>query len=331
MGIIYMKQWLDANQRTRILSTDKWYFDFALQILKLIESSGLFNKQENKSASEAAILLSLYLQDAIAQQGGWKAFQELYFHLYKSYLPFYCLTDTYLPDEINQEDVAFILWNLKTSSLLPEPHSQSLFNPLDTELLSLSESIYHLMDSHFEEAPINQQPSPEDWVMDLDALEIEATPLPEITSNTPIKKEVERCLKYSQGSPLLYFATYQELSHFLVQTLKWENNPNYLLPDLADKKEFIIYANAKGMLIAYGVAAYFRDDRNPIYDPQRAKEEGYKIFCEAASCPFDLLKFGMFKGLLPDLQLPFPKGKELLHKNWDFIARYYLGEYYEGE
>ena len=38
----------------------------------------------------------------------------------------------------------------------------------------------------------------------------------------------------------------------------------------------------------------------------------------------------MLKGILPDVQLPFDNGKEILQQNWDFIARYYLCEYYEG-
>ena len=34
--------------------------------------------------------------------------------------------------------------------------------------------------------------------------------------------------------------------------------------------------------------------------------------------------------LLPEAQFPFENGKALLHENWDFVARWYLGEYYEG-
>ena len=39
----------------------------------------------------------------------------------------------------------------------------------------------------------------------------------------------------------------------------------------------------------------------------------------------------IFRLLLPDAQLPFPQGKEVLQNNWDFITRYFLDEYYEGE
>ena len=36
-------------------------------------------------------------------------------------------------------------------------------------------------------------------------------------------------------------------------------------------------------------------------------------------------------GLLPDAALPFEGGREVLQRHWDFIARYFLGEYYEGD
>lgn len=69
-------------------------------------------------------------------------------------------------------------------------------------------------------------------------------------------------------------------------------------------KEFVIYANAKGMLVAHNVAAYFCEEHNPMYDAKRAAAEGYKMFCQPGECPFDLLKYGMAKGILPDVELP---------------------------
>ena len=90
------------------------------------------------------------------------------------------------------------------------------------------------------------------------------------------------------------------------------------------------FNNTKGILLAHDVAACFRDPHNPMYDPQRAIEEGHTLFCQPGRCPFDLLKAGMALGLLPDARFPFHNGRALLHDNWDFVARYYLGEYYEG-
>ena len=102
---IYMKRWLGINERSKQLSTDTWYLNFANQLLSLIDESPLYSKKFEAEKVDAALSLAIYLQDAIAQSGGWKEFSNAYYGLYKSYLPFYTLTDEYLPDEINVEDI----------------------------------------------------------------------------------------------------------------------------------------------------------------------------------------------------------------------------------
>lgn len=323
-----MKQWLGANERDRVLPTDMWYLNFATRLLPIVKESGLFSTE--RELTDAAVSLSLYLQDAIAQTGGWKFFADAYYDLYKTRLPFYSLSDEYVPDEINTEDIAFVTWTLKSHPAIWEDDSYTLFNPLDDRLMELSRSAYQMMDEVFEEAPIAEEPSSILWVMGPDLLEMPLTPLPEITPETELKQDVKRCLEYSGGKPLLYFDTYENLCKFFVDVLKWEDKPSSLLPKLKRDSKFVVYANAKGMLVAPNVAAYFCEPHNPMYDVERAKAKGYELFCCLKACPIDLLKYGMAKGLLPEVQFNYPNGKEVLQKNWDFIARYYLCEYYEG-
>ena len=327
---IFMKQWLEANERTRILPGDQWYLDFSIKTLPILKESPLF-KESEYAQKDAATSLGMYFQDAIAQTGGWKTFSEAYYALYNRHLPFYRLSDSYIPDEINLEDVAFVLWTLKSHFAIFNPDEYTLQDPFDKDLLALAQKVYKLMDENFEKAPINEEPSSVLWLMGPDLLDMPLEPLPEITPETKLSKDVEHCLEYSNGKPLLYFTTYKELCKCFVEVLKWENTPSALLPDLQYKKEFVIYANAKGMLIAHNVAAYFCEEHNPMYNAKRAAAEGYKLFCRPGACPFDLIKYGMLKGILPDVQFPFDNGKEILQQNWDFIARYYLCEYYEGE
>ena len=94
--------------------------------------------------------------------------------------------------------------------------------------------------------------------MGLDLLEMPLVPLPEITPGMTLKKDVENCLSYSKGEPLLYFTTYDELRRFFVEELKWEDKNESLLPELRDERNFVIYANAKGMLIASNVSYCLR-------------------------------------------------------------------------
>lgn len=327
---ITMRHWLGANERDRVLPSDKWYVDFATKITPLVISSPMFINDADRDQGDAVICLCMYFQDAIAQTGGWKVFSEAYYGLYGKYLPFYTLTDDYTPDEINQEDIAFVLWTLKSHYTIALDGEYTLYDPYDEALLALSREVYEMMDACFEEAPISEEESTFLWVMGPDLLDMPITPVPEVTPDTKMTDDVARCLEYSQGKPLLYFATYQELSKFFVDVLKWEDNPKSLLPDLKYKKEFVVYANAKGMLVAPNAAAYFCEEHNPMYDAQRAAAEGYKLFCRPEACPFDLLKYGMTKGIMPDVALPYAHGKKVLQEYWDFIARYYLCEYYEG-
>lgn len=325
---IQMRQWLGANERKQVLPSDLWYLDFAIKLLPIVKESNLFTTEREQVG--AAISLCMYFQDAIAQTGGWKIFSEAYYALYKTHLPFYSLSDEYVADEINMEDIAFVLWTLKSRPALWEDEPYTIYNPFDDKLIGLGRLAYNLMDEAFEEAPICEVPSSAMWVMGPDLLEIPITPLPEVTPETKLKKDVEHCLEYNDGKPLLYFATYQDLCKFFVDVLKWENKPSSLLPDLEKDSGFVVYANAKGMLVAPNIAAFFCEPHNPMYDAERAKAKGYELFCCQGLCPFDLLKYGMMKDVLPEVQFAYPNGKEVLHKNWDFIARYYLGEYYEG-
>lgn len=325
---IQMKDWLGANNRKRVFPTDQWYLRFANELYPVVKQSPLF--VDTIEYRDAALSLSMYLQDVISQNGGWKEFSDLYHEKFGTYMPFYEITEDYVPDEINRQDIAFVLWTLKSHYVIFTEDSYTLQDPYDENLLALSRQVYEMMDAVFEDAPICEEPTLSFWVMGLDLLEMESLPLPEITPETEVKEDVKLSLEYSGGKPLLYFATYQDLCNFFVNVLKWENKPSSLLPDLRYYKEFVVYANAKGLLIGPGVAAYFCEEHNPMYDAVRAAEQGYELFCRPEMCPFDLLKYGMEKGIMPDVQLPFPRGKEIFQQYWDFFARYYLCEYYEG-
>lgn len=212
-----MQYWLGANERTHVLPTDKWYLDFATSILPLVKTSPLFNKEDLRTQIDAAISLGMYFQDAIAQSGGWKLFSEAFQGVYGTYLPFYPLGDDYTPDEINQEDIAFVLWTLKSQfSIFDKEYT--LFSPYDKDLLALSQSAYELMDARFEEAPISEEESSFLWVMGLDLLDMPITPLPEVTPETKLSKDAARCLEYSQETAAILHRL-QGALHFLCRCL----------------------------------------------------------------------------------------------------------------
>ena len=320
--------WLKANGRRQALPGDKWYLDFAANLWPAVRQSSLFRNCNHDVQEQAVLSLVLYFQDAIAQNGGWKHFTELYRERYGNLLPFYKPEESYADDEINPEDVALVLWSNLARPASERPDDFTLCNPEDERLEALCGMAYDLMDVAFEEAPVNETPS-RPWMRGTKELRILPTPPPEILPTPDMNENARRCLEHSGGHPLLYFSDYDELIRFFAKVLGWEGQN--ILPDLAKEKEFVLFANTKGILLAHDVAVYFRDSHNPQYDESRATTEGYRLFCQPGLCPFDLLRFGMQAGYLSDARFPFHHGKSLLQENWDFLARYYLGEYYEGD
>ena len=52
---IYMKRWLGINERSKQLSTDTWYLNFANQLLSLIDESPLYSKKFEAEKVDAAL------------------------------------------------------------------------------------------------------------------------------------------------------------------------------------------------------------------------------------------------------------------------------------
>ena len=55
--------------------------------------------------------MAAYFEDVISGMGIWRAFILTHKELYGKYLPFYTPDDHYYDDEVNLEDVRFLLWH----------------------------------------------------------------------------------------------------------------------------------------------------------------------------------------------------------------------------
>lgn len=323
---IYMQAWLDAHDRVRVEDTDKWYLEFANGLLPLLEESYTYGDEPEEVRRKVALMLAMYLEDCVADGGNWREFTRWHLESYGRYLPFYTLTEEYVPDEINREDIALIFW--RVNSQAGDPYMW-VENPLDEDLVGLADLVYERMDAEFESAPVSNFLA-EEWFIETQMMRRERKPVRVAVPGEKLPVDVEHFLEASGGEPLMFFDSYDALKKFFVQSLKWEDKEEALLPELEEYVDFVLYANPRGLLIGPDVAAYFADKRNPMYLPLAAEEDGFELFCEQGKCPFDLLKYGMEKGLLPDAQFPFEQGKVLLHENWDFVTRWFLGELYEG-
>lgn len=146
-----------------------------------------------------------------------------------------------------------------------------------------------------------------------------------------IERDYKAFCKATGNYPLAYFSSVEAVNDFFVKALGWKADE---LPAFEENcKAVVVFANPdKGLLIATNINACIKDERNPLYNKEKAQFTGASLFLSPGVCPVDLLKYLETHDMLPDAMIECEKGeaysKALLHENWDFLARWFLREYY---
>ena len=135
-------------------------------------------------------------------------------------------------------------------------------------------------------------------------------------------------LQATGGKEIAFINSYDALETFLSEQMGWGPSAEGHLPALRHADNFVILGNPeKGILIAPDVAQYLSHPDNPLYDATAAAAEAHTLVTTPGRVPHDLLKYAFANGMLPDARLPHDKQGTLLHTNWDFLSRLYLGPY----
>ncbi len=114
-----------------------------------LESEGLLSREELKNL---ACFIICYFEDVISGPGLWQAFTVQARELYGTYLPFFNPDpDKYFPDEINIEDIYFLIWYFISMTL----YDKTIINPVALEWSDLSDKIFDILEREYELAPEN--------------------------------------------------------------------------------------------------------------------------------------------------------------------------------
>ena len=162
---------------------------------------------------------------------------------------------------------------------------------------------------------------------------VEGKPAPE-----PKVKEPEGEHKYytaftnfTGGKTLQFFKSYEDMNKFFIEALGWKEGEKHL-QQVENDKDFVLMVDPKkGMLLARNIAKCIACEYNHLYDKEYAEKHAMELLTERGSCPGDLLRFICKEGWLPDAVFPGTKDHSLVERNWDFISRCYLQQYYRGD
>lgn len=154
MKKIYSKEWLELHPYAKVDSVDHYYISIANKIYSELSHSliadGLMDDENRRYTS---LCLAAWFEDLISKTGIWETFTAECKKRYGSYLPFYSINDDYYPDEINPEDIRFLLWH----HMQFLHRDERIINPENPGIEQTAQDLYELLSAEYETAPENEK------------------------------------------------------------------------------------------------------------------------------------------------------------------------------
>lgn len=149
---IMEQDWTGTHPEMLKCGSDKFYARFANTVQMLIAGGvKLPDDVPREIYKELGFVSAAYLEDFASGFGVWSAFRSLYRKTYGTWLPFFdCSHPEYYEDDINPEDVKFLVW--QTLCRCGEWYG-IIYSPMSQAVEKIGEMIYDMMVEAVEHAP----------------------------------------------------------------------------------------------------------------------------------------------------------------------------------
>lgn len=145
------------------------------------------------------------------------------------------------------------------------------------------------------------------------------------------KTVYNRFKEIADGKLLFYMKSKEEFIDFATRRLNLKEEEKYMpLAGRITSNKFAVYASPqKGLDLIVDGIEYIKDEDNPFYDEKKAADQALSFFI-VKHCSMDMLKALEERGMLADAQtnslISPERGKDIIHGNWQFLAKYFLHE-----
>lgn len=152
---IYIKDWLSLKPEKYNGHSDIYYLKVANKIRANLDEINLILLSRFLTEDEIDLFccfISSYFEDVISGTNIWQTFKLQYAELYDKKLPFYELSEDYLDEEINFEDVAFLVWFFINSII-----ENQFVSPYNDFILDTAHAAMQVLEDEYEYAPENEK------------------------------------------------------------------------------------------------------------------------------------------------------------------------------
>jgi len=152
---IVQKDWIQLHPLKLHSITDFYYIQLSNKIFTLLLKNKTVNEFPTSLKRQFALTVTAYFEDVISKIGLWSAIRKINFDKQGNYIPFIDTTEEYEPDEINLEDVQFLIWTIVQRDVLERDEMRfiNIENPI---VRYVSLIIYSVLDDEYETAPENE-------------------------------------------------------------------------------------------------------------------------------------------------------------------------------
>ena len=152
---IVQKDWIQLHPLKIQSPSDFYYIQLSNKILFALDKDKYTVVFAKNLKRQFALTAAAYFEDVISSIGLWRAIRQINFKKQGRYIPFINSTEDYQLDEINPEDIQFLIWTLVQRNELEQDKDTfiNIENPIVSYVCML---IYEILDAEYENAPENE-------------------------------------------------------------------------------------------------------------------------------------------------------------------------------
>jgi len=149
-NIIFPHEWMQYRPYKVANNKDKYYANIATNIYKILDKSGIADVlgQTTNDLRMLSCYLTAWFVDLISEISIWRTFKLEYRKLYSKPLPFYEVDEEYADDDINTEDICFLLWHY-----MQQINGDRIINPENPGIIMTAAQISEYLFDEYEQAP----------------------------------------------------------------------------------------------------------------------------------------------------------------------------------
>ena len=149
---VNMNDWMKYHPYTQPSQTDFYYLKLCNHLLKENIDQPFLKDLKWTEYKDLTCMLVCYFEDVISETAIWRSFTAEHQRLYGKILPFYDTDNDYYADEINHQDINFLVWHF-----LSIADENCLFNPFHPVISLFSLSVFEILETEYETAPQNTE------------------------------------------------------------------------------------------------------------------------------------------------------------------------------